>query len=671
MKKANPADLRRQAEARLKKRFDKLDDLHESDPQRLIHELRVHQVELEMQNEELRKSQTELEESRARYSDLYDFAPVGYFTFDKNGLIIEANLPGAGQLGVERHLLIRKPFASFIHKDDQDAFFLHRGRVFEAKTLQTCELRLKRKSGEEFYAQMQSLPVGKSDGSAVCMTAVSDITALRQIREALTESEHSYRTLVDNALVGVYKSTVSGDILFVNNALAKMLEYDSPRELMSTGALSRHRDPEDRSRLIEILREKGSVDSFEVELLTKTGSTINVLLSATLEGDALSGMLINITRRKKAEAALHESKQLIELLLDSIPYPTMLIRRDRTILAANKIAREAGALVGEFCWQSFGHSEYISDEAKLYLKEHYGGCCPPGIKCSFCLADETTASDKPANCEVKAFGRLWDTYWIPVKDDVYLHYGIDITERKKAEEERGRLLEALKISNTELEQFAYIASHDLLEPLRMVTSYLDIISKRYRDKLDKDAGEFIDYAAEGAVHMKALLNDLLMYSRVGSKGKPFELTDLNISLRSAISNLKKPFEESGAQITCGNLPGLYADETQMVQLFQNLIGNAIKFRGNEAPRINVSSELKDNEWIIKVSDNGIGIDPKFFDKIFLIFQRLHTKEQYPGTGIGLSICKKIVERHGGRIWVESEAGKGATFYFTIPVKRPS
>ncbi len=175
--KDKPTDLRKQAEERLKKRLDKPDDLHDSDPQRLIHELRVYQIELEMQNDELRKSQTELEESRARYSDLYDFAPVGYFTFDKNGLIIEVNLTGARQLGVERNLLIKKPMSGFIHKDDQNVFFLHCNKVFESKTLQPCELRIKRKNGNEFYAQLQSLAVEERIGNTVyCMTSVSDIS---------------------------------------------------------------------------------------------------------------------------------------------------------------------------------------------------------------------------------------------------------------------------------------------------------------------------------------------------------------------------------------------------------------------------------------------------------------------------------------------------------------
>jgi len=235
---------------------------------------------------------------------------------------------------------------------------------------------------------------------------------------------------------------------------------------------------------------------------------------------------------------------------------------------------------------------------------------------------------------------------------------------RKVEERTAELVR----SNRELEQFAYIASHDLQEPLRMVSSYVQLISKRYKDKLDNDANEFIDYIVNGTNHMQTLLRDLLEYSRVGTKGKPFELTDLNISLKNAISNLNKHIEESRAEISCGNLPGVYADETQIVQVFQNLIDNAIKFCGDKPPRIHISSEWKKTEWVISVSDNCMGIDPKHFDRIFEMFKRLHAGDKYPGTGIGLAVCKKIVERHGGRIWVESEPGKGSTFYFTMPVK---
>lgn len=241
----------------------------------------------------------------------------------------------------------------------------------------------------------------------------------------------------------------------------------------------------------------------------------------------------------------------------------------------------------------------------------------------------------------------------------------DITDSKLLEQERERLLHELTRSNKELEQFAYIASHDLQEPLRMISSYVQLLSRRYKSKLDKDADEFIDYVVNGALHMQTLLNDLLAYSRVGTRNESFKLIDLKAILNRALIYLKVEIDKNMAEITSENLPVLYADEVQMVQVFQNLISNSIKFQANGTPRIHVSADHEGQEWIIKVRDNGIGIDPKYFNKLFAIFKRLHRREEYPGTGIGLAICKKIIDRHKGRIWIESEPGKGATFCFTI------
>lgn len=221
-------------------------------------------------------------------------------------------------------------------------------------------------------------------------------------------------------------------------------------------------------------------------------------------------------------------------------------------------------------------------------------------------------------------------------------------------------------SNAELQQFAYVASHDLQEPLRMVGSYTQLLAKRYKGKLDADADEFIAYAVDGANRMQRLIQDLLAYSRVSTKGRQFAPISADTALNYALDNLRNAVKESGAVVTRDPLPTVTADELQLALLFQNLISNAIKFSGGRPPRVHVSAERSGDAWRFAVRDHGIGLDPQYADRIFVIFQRLHTKDEYPGTGIGLAICKKIVERHGGHIWVESEPGNGATFFFLIP-----
>ena len=244
--------------------------------------------------------------------------------------------------------------------------------------------------------------------------------------------------------------------------------------------------------------------------------------------------------------------------------------------------------------------------------------------------------------------------------------GCDITERKRAEEKLRRVLAELERSNKELEQFAYIASHDLQEPLRMVSSYTQLLAKRFEGQLDEKTQKYVHYAVDGAFRMKTLINDLLTYSRVGRRGKPPEPADSSAVLGEALRNLAALVEENRAVITHENLPTVCADGSQLVLVFQNLIANAIKFRRADVPRIHVSAQDKGGEWVFAVKDNGIGIESRHADRIFVIFQRLHTHEEYSGNGIGLAVCKRVVERHGGKIWFESEPGKGATFFFTIP-----
>jgi len=245
--------------------------------------------------------------------------------------------------------------------------------------------------------------------------------------------------------------------------------------------------------------------------------------------------------------------------------------------------------------------------------------------------------------------------------------------RREAEEEARIAHDELEVkarelerSNEELQQFAYVASHDLQEPLRMVSSYTQLLGRRYGDRLDGDAKEFMEFIVDGAARMKQLIEDLLAYSRVGTRGRELSPTSSGAALEKALTNLRAAQEASGAEVTHDEMPEVLADGAQLTQVFQNLIGNAMKFRAEDKPRIHVGAEARDKVWVFTVRDNGIGLDAQYADRIFMMFQRLHNKTEYPGTGIGLAICKKIVERHGGHIWVESKPGEGATFGFTLP-----
>ena len=254
----------------------------------------------------------------------------------------------------------------------------------------------------------------------------------------------------------------------------------------------------------------------------------------------------------------------------------------------------------------------------------------------------------------------------------YRGVGKDITRRKLdetalrvAHDELELKAQELARSNDELQQFAYVASHDLQEPLRMISSYTQLLGRRYGDKLDGDAREFMEFIVDGAARMKQLIEDLLAYSRVGTRGRDLQPVSSGAALAKALANLRAAQEASGAVVTHDAMPEVVADGAQLTQLFQNLVGNAMKFRGTDPPRVHVAAETRDEVWVFAVRDNGIGFDPQYADRIFMMFQRLHNKTEYPGTGIGLAICKKIVERHGGRIWVESHPGKGSTFGFTL------
>ncbi len=368
-----------------------------------------------------------------------------------------------------------------------------------------------------------------------------------------------------------------------------------------------------------------------------------------------------IGERLRAEEGLRESEARLKALIENAPDGVHTHDLDGVFLDANMkwetlVGYSRDELVGKNPVEvGLIPEEYIAKNADLLEKSRQGEPTGPD-EMELIRKDGTRIGVETSTFPVRRSGRV-----------EVIGITRDITERKQAEAKLKQTLGELARSNAELEQFAYVASHDLQEPLRMVTSYVQLLARRFRGKLDRDADEFIAFAVDGATRMQDLINDLLAYSRVGTRGKPFSPTDPNAALQAALSNLRLAIDGCGAVVDYDPLPIVSSDGTQLVPLFQNLVGNAIKFRREEPPRVHVSVAKNEDGYVFSVSDNGIGIEAKYHERIFLIFQRLHSRAEYPGTGIGLSICKRIIERHRGRIWVESEPGKGSTFRFTIPM----
>ncbi len=371
----------------------------------------------------------------------------------------------------------------------------------------------------------------------------------------------------------------------------------------------------------------------------------------------------DITEFKNTELSLQKSEAFNKALINSIPMKMFIKDPDLNYIMidrgyANSLGLEPEEIVGN---NDFDY--YPSELAEKYRADDR----------EVLLSGEVKDVEEP-------FVLGGNEYWVhtiksPVRNakrEIIALLGLfeDITRRKQTEFELIKTMEALKISNQELEQFAYVASHDLQEPLRMVSSYTQLLEKRYKDQLDQDAKDFINYAVDGANRMQKLIQDLLSFSRVTTRGREFVSIDTHEPLGEAVSNLQMIIRESGAMVSNDELPPVRGDYSQIVQLFQNLICNGIRYqKRGEAPRIYIhalKSPSNQNQIEFTVSDNGIGIEDKYFERIFVIFQRLHGRQEYPGTGLGLALCKRIVERHGGRIWVDSEFGKGSTFHFTLP-----
>lgn len=499
-----------------------------------------------------------------------------------------------------------------------------------------------RTSTEELEASNQMLNEKKADLESL-FTAISD-----------------YITVLDPKL----------NVIQTNQATLKLLKAKRPQEVLGKKCYyvyHKKKRPCLNCPCLEVLRTKKSV--YLEKFSQGTGRHLSVCASPVFDknGNILKILEVSrdITERMQAEEALAREQYLMQALMDNIPDYIYFKDRESRFIRISKAHS-----------QSFGLNDPVKAMGKtdfdFFTEEHARQAYKDEQKIIrtgqplMNIVEKETRSKRPDAWVLTTKMPLWDR-----KGRIVGTFGIsrDITDRKQAEEKLKQTASELASSNKELEHFAYVASHDLKEPLRMVTSYVQLLKRRYNEKLDNSAHEFIEYAIDGAIRMQKMIDDLLIYSRVGTRGKPFTAISCDATLSQAIDNLKIALKESKALVTQDKLPEVYADETQLIQLFQNLLSNSLKFCDKKQPRIHVSAEKNSREWIFSVRDNGIGFDPQHTERIFKIFQRLHGKKEYPGTGIGLAVCKRIVERHRGRIWVDSQPGKGATFYFTLPSRR--
>ncbi|MCU7491638.1 MAG: PAS domain S-box protein [Bacteroidota bacterium] len=413
--------------------------------------------------------------------------------------------------------------------------------------------------------------------------------------------------------------------------------------------------------------EKGETVTNElVNIVCFGGNPKTIINSAMpLKDDAgrITGainVIQDITELKKAEEDLRVSEEKFRTIAETMPLIVWTAERTGDLDYANQWGLDYSGMNAEEL-EGWGWLKMLHPDDLARTEEKWEESLRTGK-----IYEDTVLFRKH-----DGHYRWFLTRAVPLRDNkgnIIKWFGTstDIHEQKKAAERLHEVLKELERSNNELEQFAYVASHDMKEPLRMISSYLQLLSKNYKGKLDENADDFISYAVDGALRMSTLINDLLLYSRVSSKAREFTSVNLKGVVEDVLGDLEVLINESKAVITYKDLPTVKADDLQMKQLFQNLIQNALKFRNSEGIKVDISSERTGSEWLITVRDNGIGIDPQYYERIFVIFQRLHEREKYSGTGIGLALCKKIVERHGGRIWVESEPGKGSSFHFTLP-----
>ncbi|WP_247002715.1 PAS domain S-box protein [Halosolutus gelatinilyticus] len=595
---------------------------------------------------ERKKRERELERYEKTIETIWD----GVATLDADGRFVVVNKALCEMTGYDRDELLDE-HVTLIHDEtvDELAEELNEGVITGERAYGAIEFDLELASGDAIPVEGRFGPYELEDGSVGRTGVVRDISGRKERERELTK----YETIVETVNDGIYTVDEDGRFTMVNDAYAELTGYSREELLDSHASLVVDDETFERAKAVEGELSEGRGDEPILEATVRTADGDRVPAEATFamlpdDGHERIGVARDITDRKERERALEESERRYRTLVENFPNGAVgLYDEELTYtVVGGEMLSDLGVSPEEMVDSSIDerYPDDLVEEVKPHLRAVFDG--------------------ESHSFEVAYRDRQLLAHALPVRDaDDEIYAGMlmvrDITERT---EYRRRLEE----SNERLEQFAYIASHDLQEPLRMVTSYLGLIDDRYGGALDEDGEEFLAFAIDGAERMREMIDGLLKYSRIERTGTSFEPVDLGAVLDAVLTDLQVRIDENDAEIAVDELPRVAGDSNQLRQLFQNLVENAIAYSGDDPPRVAVSAERDGGRWLVSVRDEGIGIDPDDTDRIFEVFQRLHSHEDHPGTGIGLALCQRIVERHGGEIGVESEPDEGTTFAFTLP-----
>jgi PAS domain S-box-containing protein len=621
-----------------------------------------------------KEAEKHLARMEGRYRGLLEAAPDAMVVVNQKGEIVLLNVQAENQFGYSRDELVGQKVINIIPEGFAERIIADGTRTAAEALAQQIgtgiELYGRRKNGSDFPIEIMLSPLESAEGILVT-AAIRNISVRKEAEKNLARMEGRYRGLLEAAPDAMVVVNQQGAIVLLNVQAEKQFGYrrdelvgQKVKNIIPEGFAERLVADELRSAEDALAQQIGT--GIELTGRRKDGSDfpIEIMLSPleSDEGILVTAAIRDISVRKQADKHLAQMEGRYRGLLEAAPDAMVVVNRRGEIVLLNVQAEK-----------QFGYhrDELVGQKMKNIIPEGFAErLIADGLR----SAEDALAQKIGTGIELS--GRRKDGSDFPIElmlsplesaEGILVTAAIrDITTRKTAETHLLQKVEELNRSNEELGQFAYIASHDLQEPLRMVASYTQLLARRYTGKLDADADEFIAFAVDGANRMQRLIQDLLAFSRIGTKGADLVDYSSEEAMQQALINLRGVITDSGALVTHDLLPLVRADEMQLVQLFQNLVGNAIKYQSPGIPHVHVSAAMNvDKKWVFSVKDNGLGIDPQYFERIFGMFQRLHKREEFAGTGIGLAICKKIVERHKGTISVESQLGQGSTFRFTL------